>query len=76
MPDQSPPPKFVTRNIERCAKFVPHGELAQHDQATPLLAQAVRDLHGNVCSLREYLNDLEDRVAMLEARLSDQDANH
>lgn len=66
MPD--PTPGFITKHIEQCAQFVPHGEKAQHDIATPVLAQAVRELHGNLCSLREYLNDLEERVAKIEAR--------
>ena len=65
-PMPNPTPEFVTRRYEQCAQFVPHGEKAQHDVATPILALAVRELYGNLCSLREYANDLEERLAKIE----------
>jgi hypothetical protein len=61
-----PTPEFVSRAIEQCAQFVPHGDKAQLDVATPVLALAVRELYGNLCSLRDYANELEERLAKIE----------
>jgi hypothetical protein len=45
---------------------VSYGDNAQHDTATPVLALAVRELFGNLHSLREYANELEERLAKIE----------
>lgn len=63
-----PRPDFLTENIDKCARYLPGGEDATHNRAIQDLVQAIRDTSGNVHSLREYANDLEDRVAQLEAQ--------